>query len=117
VIQHVTLEVRHADAAAEARFWQLLGFVALEPPASLAHRSLWLGRGGTQIHLAYTRTPVIPSNGHVAVLSEEFDAAVAALRAAGHPVEPRSEHWGAARAYTRSPAGHLVELMAGPPPG
>ena len=117
MIQHVTLEVRHEDAAAEARFWELLGFAIVRPPASLAGRSLWVEHGGTQVHLAYVPAPLIPGNGHVAVVVADFEAAFAALRAAGHPVEPRAEHWGAARAYARTPAGHLVELMAAPPPG
>ena len=38
MIQHVTLELRHADAPAEARFWELLGFAPIEPPASLRGR-------------------------------------------------------------------------------
>jgi hypothetical protein len=37
------------------------------------------------------------------------------LRAGGHEVEPRAEHWGAPRAFTRAPGGHRVELMAAPP--
>ena len=37
------------------------------------------------------------------------------LRAAGFPPEPRTEHWGAPRAFVRAPGGHRVELMAGPP--
>ena len=38
-----------------------------------------------------------------------------ALSAAGFTPEPRTPHWGAPRAYVRSPGGHLVELMAAPP--
>jgi catechol 2,3-dioxygenase-like lactoylglutathione lyase family enzyme len=54
--------------------------------------------------------------GHVAVVAPAFDETVAALRAAGFDPEPRTPHWGAARAYVRTPAGHRVELMAAPPP-
>jgi hypothetical protein len=48
-------------------------------------------------------------------VTPDFDATVAALRASGFEVEARREHWGAARALTFTPDGHLVELMAHPP--
>jgi hypothetical protein len=38
-----------------------------------------------------------------------------ALTAAGFPVDRRTAHWGAPRAFTRSPGGHRVEVMAAPP--
>jgi hypothetical protein len=41
---------------------------------------------------------------------------LARLAAAGHPPEPRTAHWGAPRAFVRSPGGHRVEVMAAPPP-
>jgi catechol 2,3-dioxygenase-like lactoylglutathione lyase family enzyme len=53
----------------------------------------------------------------VAVVAADWDATLAALRADGFEPEPRAEHWGAPRAHVRSPGGHLVELMASPPPG
>jgi catechol 2,3-dioxygenase-like lactoylglutathione lyase family enzyme len=59
----------------------------------------------------------VPPEGHVAVVCEAYESTLAALRAAGFDVEPRAEHWGAARAYVRSPGGHRVEVMAAPPPG
>ena len=117
MIQHVTLEVRREDARAEASFWELLGFEPVEPPAAMAGRSLWVEHEGFQVHLAYEPEPLIPERGHVALVAADFAATVAALRAAGHPVDPRSEHWGAARVYARTPAGHTVEVMAAPPPG
>jgi catechol 2,3-dioxygenase-like lactoylglutathione lyase family enzyme len=54
--------------------------------------------------------------GHVAILADDYDATVARLRDAGFDVEPDEEFWGAARAFVRTPAGHRVEVMAGPPP-
>jgi len=47
----------------------------------------------------------------------DYDATLDALRAAGHEVDPRKEHWGAPRAFVRSPARHRFEVMAAPPPG
>ncbi len=57
----------------------------------------------------------MPPRGHVAVVASAFEATVAALGDAGHAVEPRTQHWGAPRAYVRDPAGHVVELMERPP--
>jgi catechol 2,3-dioxygenase-like lactoylglutathione lyase family enzyme len=117
-LQHVSLETRQEDVEAEVPFWALLGFDRVEPPPSLGDRATWLqaGDGATQIHLLYADDPVAPPRGHVAVMAPAFDATIALLEHAGHAVEPRARHWGAARAYVRSPGGHLVEVMAAPPP-
>ena len=47
---------------------------------------------------------------------DDYAATLDRLRAAGHPVKPRPEHWGAPRAFITSPGGHRVEVMAAPPP-
>ena len=114
-LQHVSLEVRAADAPAELRFWEQVGFARVEPPGALGERSAWVQRGTTQVHLLFAEAPVVPPSGHAAVVVDDFDATLAALRQAGLEPEERSRHWGAARAFVRTPAGHLVELMAAPP--
>lgn len=115
VIQHAGLELRREDADAEVAFWALLGFAEVEPPEPLRERSRWVERGGAQIHLLYDEDPVVPAQGHVAVVAEDYDAAIARLRAAGHEAAPRREYWGAARTQVHTPAGHRVEVMAAPP--
>jgi catechol 2,3-dioxygenase-like lactoylglutathione lyase family enzyme len=115
-LQHVSLEVRRADVPAELAFWRLLGFAEVEPPGTLGERSAWVQRGPTQVHLLFAEEPVVPPSGHAAVVAEDFDATLAALRDAGHEAEERARHWGAARAFARTPAGHRVEVMAAPPP-
>jgi catechol 2,3-dioxygenase-like lactoylglutathione lyase family enzyme len=115
MIQHVSLESRPADAEALVAFFGLLGFREVEPPPPLRDRARWLQSGPTQVHLLWTDDPTYVPKGHVAVVAPEYDATVEALRAAGHEVEPRKEHWGAPRSYVRSPGGHLVELMSVPP--
>ena len=117
MIQHVALEVPRTAAGEEVEFWALLGFSRVEVPQSLRERAVFVGRGATQIHLMFSTSPVIPGLGHVAVVVEDYEAAVAALLAAGHGHEARAQHWGAARGYTRTPAGHRVEVMAGVPSG
>jgi len=115
-VQHVTLELHRADTDACVAFYELLGFVRVEPPPSLAGRAAWMQAGATQIHLMWVHEPVVAPRGHVAVVAPEYEAVVGALRGAGFEVEPRAEHWGAARSYVHDPAGHLVEVMAAPPP-
>jgi catechol 2,3-dioxygenase-like lactoylglutathione lyase family enzyme len=115
VIQHVALETARADGAEAQAFWRAVGFVDVEAPPSLRDRAAWLERAGTQIHLLWTEAPTAPSEGHVAVVVADYDATLERLRAAGHTVAPRTEHWGAPRAFATAPGGHRVELMAAPP--
>jgi catechol 2,3-dioxygenase-like lactoylglutathione lyase family enzyme len=115
-LQHVSLETRPQDVEAEVAFWALLGFSEVQPPGALRERATWVQAGPTQIHLLHTGAPVVMPEGHVAVVAPEpYAATIAALGDAGHATEDRARHWGAARAYVRSPAGHLVEVMASPP--
>ncbi len=113
MIHHVALETRREDADAEVAFWALLGFREVAPPPALRERARWVERAGTQVHVMFAAQP--RAAGHAAVVAPEHAAALDALRAAGHAPEPRAAHWGAARAYVRTPAGHLVEVMAAPP--
>jgi len=115
MLQHVALETRPSDVDAVLAFWSLLGFEPVEPPPSLRGRTHWLRRGCTQVHLLLTADPVVPPAGHAAVVVHDYHATLAALRIAGHPVEPRAEHWGAPRSFVTAPSGHLVEVMSAPP--
>jgi catechol 2,3-dioxygenase-like lactoylglutathione lyase family enzyme len=117
VIQHVSLESRRTDEAALVRFFRALGFHEVAPPPSLGERATWLQAGATQVHLLWADEPVVPSRGHIAVVADDYDATVATLGEAGFEVDPRRQHWGVPRAYVRSPGGHLVEVVAAPPPG
>ena len=117
MIQHIAFEVRRDRWDACVDFYALLGFARVPPPPSLAERAAWVQRGPTQVHLMDVAEPSVLPRGHVAVVVDEYDATVAALRDAGHDVEARAEHWGSPRAYVRDPAGNLVELMAFPPDG
>lgn len=84
---------------------------------SLRERAAWLQRGPTQIHLLFASDPAAPPQGHAAVLAEDYEATLSALRGAGYEPEPRTEHWGAPRCFVRAPGGHRVEVMAEAPPG
>ncbi|MDX6684656.1 MAG: hypothetical protein QOF86_784 [Baekduia sp.] len=114
-LQHVSLETRPGDVDAEVAFWSLLGFARVDPPVALRERAAWVQAGPMQIHLLFADEPVVMPQGHVAVVCPAFDETMDALRGAGFVPERRAEHWGAARAFVRSAAGHLVEVMAAPP--
>jgi len=115
-LQHVALETRLADVAACVDFWGMLGFEQVDPPASLADVATWLQRERMQIHLLHADDPVVPPQGHAAVVLDDYEETLDALRAAGHEPEPRREHWGQPRAFVRDPAGHRVVVLAAPPP-
>lgn len=112
MVQHVAIEVREQDAPACVRFWALLGFEAVPAPPALAARSSWVQAGQTQIHLLFAKQPVIPVEGHVAVVVADFEATLEALVRAGLQPLPRTRYWGSPRAFVHCPAGHRVELMA-----
>lgn len=116
MLQHVSLEVQREQVDDCVRFWKLLGFDRVEPPPTLAERATWVEGRGTQVHLMHVDDPVVPPQGHAAVVVEGYEACLAALRQAGHEPDPRREHWGAPRSFVRDPAGHRVEVMSAPPP-
>ncbi len=112
----MTLEVAPGDVERSVEFWTLLGFERVEAPPALAQTFTWMERNGTQIHLERNESPTVPARGHAAVVAEDFERALAGLREAGFEPTPGHEHWGAARAKAIAPGGHVVELMAAPPP-
>lgn len=115
-IHHASLEVSADDQPGEVRFWEALGFHQVEPPEGLAGGgTVWLERAGFQVHLVAVEQPVIPSTGHLALVEPELERLSDALAEAGFECSPATPHWGEARVKARSPAGHLVELMTGPP--
>jgi len=114
MIQHVSWEVDPDLIDSCVRFYGLLGFSSVPPPATLAERAVWLQLGPTQLHLLRMRGAPA-ANGHVAIIAQPYEQLVGRLRSAGIDVQPRREHWGAARCYVRDPAGNLVELMAAAP--
>jgi hypothetical protein len=115
VLQHIGIEVAPGDLARSVKFWELVGFAEVEPPETLADFT-WLESEGTQVHLMPTASPTVPRRGHTAVVVADFEAVLVSLEEAGFEVERRTEHWGAPRAKALAPGGHIVELMAAPPP-
>jgi catechol 2,3-dioxygenase-like lactoylglutathione lyase family enzyme len=116
MLQHVSIEVRPDQLDACVAFWALLGFEQVTPPGELAERFTWVEREGTQIHLMPFDAPNTTVNGHAAVVVEDYEGTLAALRERGFELQPGSNAWGAPRTFTRDPAGNHVELMSAPPP-
>jgi hypothetical protein len=114
VLHHVGIEVAPSDVERLAELFELLGFERVEPPPSLS-RFTWLERSGTQIHLLPDEEPVVPPEGHVAVVAPDFEASCERIAAAGFEIERRGEHWGSPRAKVTAPGGQVVELMEFPP--
>src|SRR5688500_12811321 len=104
MIHHVAVEVTRGQVPDCIAFYALLGFEEVEPPESLRDRAAWVERQGTQVHLLYADDPQALPKGHVAVVVAEYEAALLALRDAGHDPESRREHWGSPRAFVRDPA-------------
>ena len=115
MLQHVTLELRRDDWPAAKAFWSIVGFEEVEPPGTLGERSAWVERDGTQIHLQWEDDPVVPPEGHAAVVVDDWDASSPGCAT-------RATRWTSARATgarraasCARPGGHRVELMAAPP--
>jgi catechol 2,3-dioxygenase-like lactoylglutathione lyase family enzyme len=117
ILQHSTFEIRREDEEAEIAFWALLGFEQVGVPDGLRDVAAWVASRGTQIHLLYDDAPTVAPRGHVAILADDgYDATVGRLREAGFDFRPDTELWGVPRGFVRTPTGHRVEVMAGPPP-
>ena len=117
MIQHVSFEVGPGQVDACVAFYELLGFRRVVTPEKLAHFVTWLERDGDQFHLLELPEPSHMNAGHAAVpLGDDYEAAQARLREAGHQVDDHEEYWGSPRSFTPDPAGNLVELMKFPPP-
>jgi 6-phosphogluconolactonase len=114
-LHHVALETRPPGADACRDFFALLGFREIRPPQELVGRARWLERAGQHVHLLLSDQPSVPPAGHLAVVADDYEDVLDALRAAGHEPAQAAEHWGSPRAFVRDPAGHLVEVMAFPP--
>lgn len=121
MIHHVTRVIPRFAFRDCIAFYEILGFHEADPPPGIAGRAIWLERGDSQVHLmpgddaAPEAGHFAPDAGHFALVCADYEATLERLRAAGHEVDPRQEHWGSPRSYVRDPARNLVELMAWPP--
>jgi catechol 2,3-dioxygenase-like lactoylglutathione lyase family enzyme len=115
-LHHVALETPRARVDDCVAFFGLLGFAPVEVPDTLRGESVWVERGGQQIHLLLADDAAVPPRAHVAVVCPDYEATLERLRAAGFEPAIRREHWGSPRCFVDDPAGHRVEVMSFPPP-
>jgi hypothetical protein len=116
MLQHAGIEVAPGDIERAVEFFTLLGYARVDPPPTLAADFTWVEKDGTQIHLMHEEEPTASRRGHLAVVVDDFDMALARLQEHGFEVERRREHWGTPRALASCPGGHPTEMMASPPP-
>jgi glyoxylase I family protein len=114
---HVAISVTDLDAARDF-YCDVLGFEELPRP-DFGFPGLWLRVGSLQLHLGVAEEPPSPGPGfpHFAlyVPSEQFDATIEALRAAGVKMlgEPSTRvDFGTTvhAAFITDPSGNVIEL-------
>ena len=115
MLQHVTLEIPRDRADACVAFWALLGFAPMVAPPTLRDRFVWVGKEGDADPPDAARRPIVPDQGHVAVVADDYEATLAALAGAGFELAPGSNAWDAPRTFVRCPAGHRIEVMSKAP--
>jgi catechol 2,3-dioxygenase-like lactoylglutathione lyase family enzyme len=117
MLQHVSVEVRPEQIEACVAFYGLLGFEQMTPPPLLRDRFTWVQRNGTQIHLMPFEDPNTTVRGHAAVVVDDYEGTLAALRERGFELREGENAWDAPRTFVRDPAGNHVEIMSKAPPG
>ncbi len=115
MLHHVTLEVSAADVERFAELLDAIGFGPTAVPDALGGDYRWFEGASTQVHLALSRDPVVPSVGHAAFVVAPLGPALERLDELGFAVSERRRHWGSRRVVVSAPAGHRLELMETPP--
>ncbi len=113
-IDHVQLAAP-PGCEAEARhfFGELLGLDELEKPEPLRSRGgVWFRIGGQQLHIGVEPEFAPARKAHPAFAVSRYDELVAALRAAGVPVQGDDSIPDVRRCYAADPWGNRIELVA-----
>ncbi|MEM8618596.1 MAG: VOC family protein [Actinomycetota bacterium] len=113
-IDHVQLAMpRGEEPAARAFYAGLLGLIEMTKPADLAaNGGCWFAAPGVQVHVGVDADFRPARKAHPALLVDDLDVVVDALRAGGAELrldEPQIE--GYRRAFVFDPFGNRIELM------
>ena len=112
-LHHVNVVVPPGRTDDVVGFYELLGLTRVpKPTEGVAQTGAWFAfpGGAQQLHVS-EREAVVNAEQHFALVVDDLDALVTALRAAGHPFEPKADVLGARRGNTADPCGNTVELM------
>jgi glyoxylase I family protein len=108
-IHHVSINVSDLEAA-RAFYVDVLGFTErTDRPDFAGFAGAWLDVGGQQVHLIVGDVP--PRLGqHYAVLVDDLDVTVAALRAGGVRISDPVDVGTGLQSFTRDPSGNMLEI-------
>ena len=109
-LHHVSVNVTDLDASL-AFYTGLLGCTVRDDRPDLGFPGAWIDVGADQLHLLERAAPADLGQ-HFALHVADLDAAVSALRAAGHEVTDPVPIGRGRQSFTHDPAGNLVELHA-----
>jgi catechol 2,3-dioxygenase-like lactoylglutathione lyase family enzyme len=114
-IDHIQLAIPPGgEAAARAFYGGVLGLIeAPKPEPMRARGGMWFVAGPIGIHLGIEPDMRASLKAHPALRIADFDAALAAIRAAGIEAKLDTELPGIRRAHIRDPFGNRFELIDG----
>ena len=112
-LHHVNVVVPPGCTEAVVEFYELLGLTRVAKPAEgVSPSGAWFAFPGStqQLHVS-ERTGERNRDQHFAVVLDDFDLTVTALRDAGHPFDRKPDVLGARRGDTADAFGNTVELL------
>jgi catechol 2,3-dioxygenase-like lactoylglutathione lyase family enzyme len=113
-IDHIQVAMPPGEEnAARAFYGDLLDFAEIVKPSSLAGRGgVWFSAGGAHLHLGVEQNFRPARKAHPAFLTDDLDAVVARLQAAGVQVSAEEPPLaGYRRVHVADPFGNRIELM------
>ena len=112
-LHHVNVVVPPGCTDDVVEFYELLGLSRITKPAEgVSQTGAWFAFPGSdqQLHVSEREGDRNPDQ-HFAVVLDDLDAVIRALRDAGHPFDRKPDLLGARRGVTADPAGNAVELL------
>lgn len=112
-IDHVQLAMPEGGENEARRFYRdLLGLSEVPKPPNLAKRGgCWFENERVKLHLGVERPFSPAKKAHPALLVSELAGLIAAIQAAGFPIDGDEPLPGYARAYVDDPFGNRIELL------
>jgi catechol 2,3-dioxygenase-like lactoylglutathione lyase family enzyme len=111
-LQHANVVIPPGSTEAVAKFYVgVLGLRRIAKPAALDPSGAWFDVDGyAQLHLSERAGERHPDS-HFALVVDDYDGVLEALRRSGSPWTEQEDVFGGRRGFTRDPAGNRVELL------